>query len=76
MNKSGGQPTEPQEKPSADLTISRKEFIRKVLKKGAIAGALLAAPKIIDRFLVPPANAMGKQYTGQNMDTSPTMMRD
>jgi hypothetical protein len=33
-----------------------------VVKRGAIAGALIAAPKIIDAFLVPPAYAL--MYTG------------
>lgn len=43
--------------PSSDKSISRKEFVRLVLKRGAIAGAIVAAPKIIDKFLVPPVHA-------------------
>ncbi len=43
--------------PSSDKSISRKEFVRLVLKRGAIAGAVVAAPRIIDKFLVPPVYA-------------------
>ncbi len=43
--------------PASDKSISRKEFVRLVLKRGAIAGAIIAAPKIIDKFLVPPVYA-------------------
>jgi len=43
--------------PASDKTLSRKEFVRLVLKRGAIAGTLLAAPKILDKFLVPPVSA-------------------
>lgn len=43
--------------PASDTSISRQEFVRLVLKRGAIAGAILAAPKILDKFLVPPAHA-------------------
>ncbi len=43
--------------PASDKSISRKEFVRLVLKRGAIAGAIVAAPKIIDKFLVPPVYA-------------------
>jgi hypothetical protein len=42
---------------ASDKSISRKEFVRLVLKRGAIAGAIVAAPKIIDKFLVPPVYA-------------------
>ncbi|MBX9879528.1 MAG: hypothetical protein K2Y22_13790 [Candidatus Obscuribacterales bacterium] len=43
--------------PASDKSISRKEFVHLVLKRGAIAGAIVAAPKIIDKFLVPPVYA-------------------
>lgn len=43
--------------PASDKSISRKEFVRLVLKRGAIAGAIMTAPKIIDKFLVPPVYA-------------------
>lgn len=43
--------------PASDKSISRKEFVRLVLKRGAVAGAIVAAPQIIDKFLVPPVYA-------------------
>lgn len=42
---------------SCDPSLSRAEFIRKVVKGAALTGGLLAAPKILDRFLTPPAYA-------------------
>lgn len=45
------------EQPASDKSISRKEFVALVLKRGAIAGAILSAPKVLDKFLVPPASA-------------------
>ncbi len=51
-------PVKDSNSPASDNSISRKEFVRIVLKRGAIAGALLSAPKILDKFLVPPASAM------------------
>ncbi|MGH7192252.1 MAG: hypothetical protein ACREJM_01820 [Candidatus Saccharimonadales bacterium] len=42
---------------SCDSAISRKEFVALVLKRSAAAGALLAAPAIVDTFLAPPAMA-------------------
>ena len=53
---------------SCEPALSRQEFLAMVVKRGVIAGALIAAPKIIDAFLVPPAHAM--MYTGA-MDTAP-----
>lgn len=45
--------------------MSRKEFVAKVLKGGAIVGAILAAPAVIDKFLVSPAAcAMPTSATG------------
>lgn len=55
------------ERQSSDPGISRKDFIRRVLKRGALAGALLAAPRIVDRFVVPPAKA-ATIYTMMMMD--------
>jgi hypothetical protein len=43
---------------SCTPALSRKKFMAMVLKRAAIAGAVLAAPKIVDKFLVPPAQAM------------------
>lgn len=43
---------------SCDSTMSRKEFVRLVLRRGAIVGAIIAAPSVVDKFVVPPAQAM------------------
>jgi len=53
---------------SCEPSLSRQEFLTLVLKRGSLAGAILAAPKIVDAFLVPPAHAM--MYTGGG-DTAP-----
>jgi len=45
------------EEPSCDPTVSRKEFLQKILKGAAVAGTLLAAPKVLDKFLIPAAYA-------------------
>jgi len=37
--------------------MSRKEFVALVLKRGAITGAILAAPRVLDKFLVAPGLA-------------------
>lgn len=42
---------------SSDPTLTRQEFIRKVAKGAVITGGLLAAPKVIDKFLIPAAYA-------------------
>ncbi len=44
--------------PACDNSLSRKEFLTKLVQKAALAGSLVAAPKIIDKFLVPPALAI------------------
>ncbi len=44
--------------PACDGSLSRKEFLTKLVQKAALAGSLVAAPKIIDKFLVPPALAI------------------
>ncbi|RTL45804.1 MAG: hypothetical protein EKK48_00225 [Candidatus Melainabacteria bacterium] len=43
---------------ACDESLSRKEFLTKLVQKAALAGSLVAAPKIIDKFLVPPALAV------------------
>ncbi len=46
------------DRPACDPTMSRKEFFAVVLKRGAAAGAILAVPQIVDKFLVAqPASA-------------------
>jgi hypothetical protein len=48
-----------EDRPSCEAGLSRKKFVELVLKRAAIAGAVLSAPKIIDKFLVAqPAQAM------------------
>lgn len=47
----------PQEKNACDPRVTRKEFLTTLVKRATIAGALLAAPKVVDKFLVPPAYA-------------------
>jgi hypothetical protein len=42
---------------SSDPTLTRKQFIEKVVKGAAITGGAMIAPRIIDKFLVPPAYA-------------------
>jgi len=42
---------------SCDPNLTRKEFVALVLKRGAIAGAILAAPRVLDKFLVAPGLA-------------------
>ena len=44
--------------PACDGNLSRKEFLTKLVQKAALAGSLVAAPKIVDKFLVPPALAL------------------
>ncbi len=43
----------------ADNQLPRGEFIGLILKRATLAGAVLAAPKILDKFLIPPAWAYG-----------------
>jgi hypothetical protein len=42
---------------SCDPTLSRQEFVRKLLKKAAAAGTLLYVGAIADSFVAPPARA-------------------
>ncbi|HEY9772522.1 MAG TPA: hypothetical protein V6C81_01800 [Planktothrix sp.] len=55
------------EQPACDNSISRKEFLASVIKRATVAGTLLAAPKIIDHFLVPAAYAASS--TNHQRDT-------
>lgn len=56
--------------PSCAGDISRKEFLEQVVRRAAVAGAILAAPAIVDRFLVPPVYAMPTTPIG-GMETPP-----
>ncbi len=42
---------------SCEPSLSRAEFIARIVKGAALTGGVLAAPKILDKFLVPPAFA-------------------
>ncbi len=42
---------------SCEPSLTRAEFITRVVKGAALTGGVLAAPRILDKFLVPPAFA-------------------
>jgi hypothetical protein len=48
---------------SSDPTLTRQEFIAKVVKGAALAGGLATAPMILDKFLVPKAYASTSSQT-------------
>lgn len=61
---------------SCDKSMDRAAFIQKVLKGAALTGGALAAPKILDKFLIPPAYAgnssgcvLGESTTSGGPDT-------
>ena len=58
------------EKQACDSRVSRKEFLTTLVRRASLAGALLAAPKIVDKFLIPPAYALTS--TTHLNDTSST----
>jgi hypothetical protein len=43
---------------SCEPALCRKEFLALVLKRATLAGVVLATPKVVDKFLIPPAKAM------------------
>jgi hypothetical protein len=49
--------------PSCEPGMSRRQFVALVLKRAAVAGAILAAPKVVDKFLVAPAEARMRTST-------------
>lgn len=55
------------EKQACDSRVSRKEFLTTLVRRATLAGAILAAPKVVDKFLVPPALAVTS--TSQFSDT-------
>ncbi len=79
--------SEVDEVPSCDPAVSRKEFLRRTLAPVIAAGAVLAVPRILDKFLVPPVYAAysgGKTcYPGSasdlgnpnGSDTNPILVR-
>ncbi len=54
---------------SCELAMSRKDFVAKVLRRATIAGAILAAPAVIDKFLVPPGIAAMMSDSGTGGET-------
>ncbi|MGH9548217.1 MAG: hypothetical protein ACRD3W_02535 [Terriglobales bacterium] len=57
MQNSNTSGREPHDRQACDARVSRKEFLTTLIKRATLAGALLAAPKVVDKFLVPPAYA-------------------
>ncbi len=43
--------------------MPRGEFISLILKRAALTGAVLSAPRILDKFLIPPVWAYGSSCT-------------
>lgn len=50
---------------ACDPSLSRKEFLSKVIKGAALTGGFLVAPKVLDKFLV-QAVAAASSCTGPN----------
>lgn len=48
---------------SSDVALTRKEFIKRTLRGAAAAGAVIAAPAILDKFLIPPVYAIGTRMS-------------
>ena len=71
------------EKVACDLKLSRKEFLADVLKKAVLAGTIVAAPKVLDKFLIPPVYAANStntfadhHFTNGGADTLPSGQSD
>ncbi len=45
------------ENTSCAPSLSRKQFIQKVVKGAALTGAVIAAPKVLDKFILPAVAA-------------------
>ena len=56
--------------PACDPSLSRAQFIRLLIERATLAGALLVAPAIADSFMAPPAVA---QVSGGQMGTALTV---
>jgi len=69
-------PQDPQSELACDNSISRKEFLATLVKRAAVAGTLVAAPKILDHFLVPPAYARSSTNHRQDTGHSDTAHND
>jgi len=45
------------ESDSCASSLTRKEFIQKIVKGAALTGAVIAAPKVLDKFILPAVAA-------------------
>ncbi len=57
MEESNRNPNLERDLQAADPSLSRKQFLERVVKGAALTGGVLGAPKILDKFLVPAAYA-------------------
>lgn len=57
---------------SCDRTMSRQEFIRKLVTKAAAAGTLVYGAAIADAFIAPPARAQVSGTAAVITPTTPT----
>lgn len=61
--------------PACEGSVTRKQFITKVVTRGVAAGAFIAGAQITDKFLLPPAYAAasggGGIGTNGGTDTDP-----
>ena len=55
---------------SCDSSYSRKQFLSQVVKRAGLVGVILATPKIVDKFLVPPACAAAMYSPNSQEDTT------
>lgn len=60
---------------SCDRMLNRKQFLEMVVKRAGPVGALLVAPVIVDKFLVPPVSA-ATMYTPNPMVDTTSMTTD
>ncbi|HEY9713103.1 MAG TPA: hypothetical protein V6C72_06515 [Chroococcales cyanobacterium] len=57
-NESINLPSDAESIEACDPALTRKEFLTKLVRRAAIAGSIVAAPKVLDKFLVPPVYAL------------------
>jgi len=57
---------------SCDRTMTRKEFIHKLVRKATAAGTLLYGAAIADTFIAPPARAQVSGTGGITTNTIPS----
>jgi hypothetical protein len=60
---------------ASDGSLTRKEFLTRVVRGAVATGALLAGPRILDKFLVPPAYAGTSTGCGtSDLPSAPTTL--